>query len=107
MTDLDIAILLIMLLAITAITALIYAWQEHEQTLEQIARADRLSADLRARYAADRIAADMRRRETAANMEAVVAAHNLNAQEPRIACIPGSILALPRHTVTPSQFSRN
>lgn len=107
MTAADFFLLTTMLATVATVVALIYAHQEHEQAVEQSDRADRLSADLRARYAAERIAADMRRRETAANMEAAVAAHNFNAQKPGIHATPGSILLLPRHTVTPSQFSRN
>ena len=112
MTAADFFLLTTLLATVATVVALIYAHQEHEQAVEarqwaERIAADRLSADLRACYAAERIAADMRRRETAANMEAAVAAHNLNAQKPGIHAIPGSILSLPRHTVTPSQFSRN
>lgn len=107
MTAADFFMLTTLLCIITTAVALIYADQEHEQAQEQSRRADRLSADLRACCAAERIAADMRRRETAANMETAVAAHNFNAQKPGTHAIPGSILHLPRHTVTPDRFSRN
>lgn len=103
MTAADFFLLTTLLTAVATVVALIYAHQEHEQALEQSDRADRLSADLRAKNAVQA------RQRKAAPTFTVGAACNLNTQlqKPGTHAIPGSILSLPRHTVTPSQFSRN
>jgi hypothetical protein len=80
MTAADLFLLTTMLATVATAVALIYAHQEHEQAVEQSDRADRLSADLRARYAAERKAADIRQAQRKAPTFNVGATFNLNAQ---------------------------
>lgn len=103
MTAADFFLLTTLLTAVATVVALIYAHQEHEQAVEARQWAERIAADLRTKNAAQA------RQRKAAPTFTVGAACNLNTQlqKPGIHAIPGSILSLPRHTVTPSQFSRN